>query len=476
MKQLLRFVTGPIRVRIMVAVILVSGVALAVSGTIVLILQERHLETIATQTLQRVRARLEKEVKETNPTTGAPYASVSEILQAHLARSVMSPTAGEIGFVGTSVRWVAPPAVDVRPEQDTELVAMIRGHLDDPHSVIRTVETSVTRYRVLVVPIRVGQDTGGLVQVIDMERATAELRGAMRQYTGIAVATVLLLIVPTWLVMGRLLAPIGELRRATDAIDENDLTTRVSSRGRDDLSALARAVNRMLDRVQAAVEAQRNLLDDVSHELRTPITIVRGHLELMDPEDPGDVASTREVAIDELDRMGNLVSDLLLLAKADQADFVVPDVTELTELTLQVLTKARALGDRDWRLEGLANGSAVMDSDRITQAWLQLAANAVKYSAPGTVVGIGSVFNGNEVLLHVRDEGIGMSSEEIAMVSTRSVRTGKAVLFASGHGLGLSIVNSIAEAHGGKLDIQSMEGHGSLFTLRIPRSGPEPGV
>ena len=91
----------------------------------------------------------------------------------------------------------------------------------------------------------------------------------------------------------------------------------------------------MLDRVQTSVEAQRNLLDDVGHELRTPIAVVRGHLELTDPADPEDVRQTQLLAIDELDRMGVLIDDLILLAKSSQTDFITPvdtDVAELTEL------------------------------------------------------------------------------------------------------------------------------------------------
>lgn len=88
-----------------------------------------------------------------------------------------------------------------------------------------------------------------------------------------------------WPLVGRLLRPIEELRRAVDSIDELDLTTRVPVRGRDELAALTGTVNRMLDRVQRTVGDQRQLLDDVGHELRTPITVVRGHLELVDPSD-----------------------------------------------------------------------------------------------------------------------------------------------------------------------------------------------
>jgi len=96
----------------------------------------------------------------------------------------------------------------------------------------------------------------------------------------------------------------------------------------------------MLDRVQTSVEAQRNLLDDVGHELRTPIAVVRGHLELTDPTDPEDVHQTQLLAIDELDRMGVLIDDLILLAKSAQSDFITPVDTDVAELTEMVFDKS----------------------------------------------------------------------------------------------------------------------------------------
>ncbi|WP_197510765.1 HAMP domain-containing histidine kinase [Tessaracoccus coleopterorum] len=92
------------------------------------------------------------------------------------------------------------------------------------------------------------------------------------------------------------------------------------------------------------------------------------------------MGQTRDLAIDELDRMGGLVNDLLVLAKAGQTDFVTPQWADLALLTDQTFEKARTLGERRWRLEGVATAEAWLDPTRITQAWLQLAANAVKYS------------------------------------------------------------------------------------------------
>lgn len=228
----------------------------------------------------------------------------------------------------------------------------------------------------------------------------------------------------------------------------------------------------MLDRVQTSVEVQRNLLDDVGHELRTPIAVVRGHLELIDPSDPEDVRQTQPLAIDELDRMGMLVDDLILLAKSAQSDFTTPVTTDIVELTELVFDKSLALGERRWQLESAAFTRASIDPTRITQAWLQLVDNAVKYSERCSTVSLGSAVRDGHLLMWVGDEGIGITPEEIDLVRQRFKRTSNAQKLASGTGLGLSIVETIVAAHAGELDIRSQVGVGSVFTMRIPLTAP----
>ncbi|OLO66652.1 sensor histidine kinase, partial [Actinomyces oris] len=294
----------------------------------------------------------------------------------------------------------------------------------------------------------------------------------MAFYAAAAVFTVALVTGLAWFAVERLLRPIEQLRRATESIGEEDLTTRVPVKGRDDLTALAEAVNRMLDRVQTSVEAQRNLLDDVGHELRTPIAVVRGHLELTDPSDPEDVRQTQLLAIDELDRMGMLVNDLILLAKSVQSDFVTPTDTDVAELTELVFDKSLALGERRWKMESAAFTRAMIDPTRITQAWLQLVANAVKYSEHCSTVSLGSAVRDGHLQMWVTDEGIGIAPEDIDLVRQRFKRTAGAQELASGAGLGLSIVETIVAAHGGRLDIRSEVGRGSVFTMVVPLKTP----
>jgi two-component system OmpR family sensor kinase len=223
----------------------------------------------------------------------------------------------------------------------------------------------------------------------------------------------------------------------------------------------------MLDRLESSFVTQRQLLDDAGHELRTPLTVLRGHLEVLDPDDAEDVAATRTLLLDETDRMSRLVNDLLMLAKARRPDFVDAHATEVEVLTHGILDRARALADRAWLLDGVARGSAALDGQRITQAMLQLADNAARHTRSGDEIGIGSRHHEGHVELWVRDTGPGVPvglRGEVFERFTRGERNDE------GFGLGLSIVRAIAEAHGGDVVLDDTD-VGATFRLRIPSGG-----
>ena len=469
--------TVTIGTRIMWAIVLVAGIALVMCGTIVWTLGQSSVSADATNRLEHSRDRIRQLAADRqDPSSGQPLEDVSAVLRTHIQRTAEGRGEAELGFVGTDagteLTWVSSDNVSFRPEEDKELLTRVTAQAAASESVIETVRTPTSSYRVLVVPLQGGAQRGALVHVIDLKVAESQLRRTMAFYAAAAVFTVALVTGLAWFAVERLLRPIEQLRRATESIGEEDLTTRVPVKGRDDLTALAAAVNRMLDRVQTSVEAQRNLLDDVGHELRTPIAVVRGHLELTDPADPEDVRQTQLLALDELDRMGMLVGDLILLAKSVQSDFVTPVDTDVAELTELVFDKSLALGERRWKMESAAFTRAMVDPTRITQAWLQLVANAVRYSEHCSTVSLGSAVRDSHLQMWVRDEGIGIAPEDIDLVRQRFKRTAGAQELASGTGLGLSIVETIVAAHGGRLDILSEVGRGSVFTMVIPLKPP----
>jgi signal transduction histidine kinase len=178
------------------------------------------------------------------------------------------------------------------------------------------------------------------------------------------------------------------------------------------------------------------------------------------------------LVLDELDRMTRIVDDLLLLAKAEAPDFLHLDTVDVAALTDELRTKLEGLPTRAWALDGRGRGVVVADRQRLTQALMQLAENAVKHTQPEDEVAVGSLVGGGEVRFWIRDEGTGIASAEQPDVFRRFSR-GAASARGDGAGLGLSIVQAIAEAHHGRVELASEPGAGSTFTLVIPVDQPE---
>ena len=213
------------------------------------------------------------------------------------------------------------------------------------------------------------------------------------------------------------------MRETADEINDSDLSRRLPETGNDDITALTRTFNRMLDRLEAAFVGQRQFLDDAGHELKTPLTVLRGHLELLDVGNPEEIAETRELLLDEIDRMSRLVGELILLAKSDRPDFVTPRPVDLTGLTVDTLAKARGLGDRTWTLDETASITVPVDEQRLTQALLQLCDNAVKHTDVGDEVALGSSYDGGTARLWVRDTGPGVAAEDRGQIFERFGRS-----------------------------------------------------
>jgi signal transduction histidine kinase len=325
--------------------------------------------------------------------------------------------------------------------------------------------------------VRAGSGPAGAYVVTIASTPEARAIGEAGLLT-LVVATVLLVpaAIATWLLAGRVVAPLGTMRATTRAISESDLDGRIPTRHEpdsllwDELDDLATTMNAMLARLDVAFHAQRRFVDEAGHELRTPLTVVRGHLELMD-DDPAARAETLDLVVDELDRMGRLVADLQTLTKSTQPAFLHPAPVDLSVLTDVVLSRARGLGDRDWRLDGAAEVVVLADRQRLVQALLQLVSNAVAQTAPGDTIAVGSRVDGDEVVLWVRDSGPGVPPEARDRLFDRFVH-GEA---SDGSGLGLSIVEAIARAHGGRAALLDPGPGSTRFGLLLPERRPEPG-
>ncbi|MBD2204968.1 HAMP domain-containing histidine kinase [Calothrix sp. FACHB-1219] len=270
-----------------------------------------------------------------------------------------------------------------------------------------------------------------------------------------------------WVVAGKVLKPLNLLTKTTQSIRETDLTQRIPVKGADEIAQLTITFNEMLERLETAFSSQRDFINDASHELRTPITIIRGHLELLG-DDPQERQETIELVLDELDRMNRFVEDLLLLAKSEQPDFLNLEVVEINSLTLELYAKAKALAPRQWRLDALARGKIRADRQRLTQAIMNLAENATHHTKEGDAIGLGSDIRNNQLRLWVRDTGEGIPLSDQERIFQRFARGLIKHRRSNGAGLGLSIVQAIAEAHSGRIELFSRPHGGSTFTIVIP--------
>lgn len=468
--------TGPrfsVRQRLTAAVALLTAAALVAVGATLFVLESRRLDRAIDDSLAQEVGELRRlQAEGIDPETGEPFTDPDRLITFFLSRNVPDadenlwqfPVSGTPAFVGEGQR-------DLRlSPRFTALVDRLRatGGVDD-------LTVAGRDFRVAVQPVQQGERTAAFVVSHDLDASRAQLDELMVTYALLSALSVVGIAgVASWLA-GRLLSPVRRLRETAQGINEGDLSARLEVTGNDDLSELQRTFNDMLDRLEEAFASQRRLLDDAAHELRTPLTVLQGHLEVLDLTDPDDVRTTRVLLLDEIDRMTRLVNDLLLLAKAERPDFVRLERTDVEALTLGVLERARGLADRTWLLDGVARTHLEADQQRLTQALLQLADNAVRHTGPGDEIGVGSRLRDGAVELWVRDTGTGVSP---ALRETIFERFAQGEDETDGFGLGLSIVGAIAEAHEGRVVLDDAPpatdtgtGTGATFRLVLPTRG-----
>lgn len=396
---------------------------------------------------------------------------VNTLLRRYLAEKVPDHNETFFSIVdGRASRRVGQEA-PARLDTDRELVARL-GEARVP--AYGWADSAAGRARYAVIPVSVPGDLrpAQLVAVEFRGREGDEIDSSILILILVGLGSLIIAGSVGWLIAGRVLAPVRLVRSTAERIGESDLTRRIEVHGNDDVAQLALTFNHMLDRLEGAFGTQRRFLDDAGHELRTPITVIRGHLEVMG-DDPAEREETMRLVMGELDRMRRIVDDLLLLAKAQRPDFVRPAPVELADLTVELLAKARVLGDRDWRLGSLAEETVLADGERLTQALTQLTANAVAHTGPGDRIEVGSEVRDGRVLLRVSDTGTGVDPAVRERVFERFTRADRPAP-REGAGLGLAIVASIAEAHGGRVRLDSVPGEGATFTLDLPLRQPSP--
>ena len=414
-----------------------------------------------------------------DPLTSQPFAHPRRLFQVYLERNVPSSEEALFTFVnGRFHRQLLErfPLVRLPAETLADWAALSSNLPGRGERVTGTFSTELGKAHYRVRRVELGGHTGAFVVATLPAKELDEIRDLQTYGVGVTLIVLLLASAAAWLIAGRALAPVRELTMTARSISQSDLTRRIGVYGAGDAAEMARSFNAMLDRLERVFRGQREFVQDASHELRDPLTIVRGHLELMG-DDPVERRQTVTLVIDELDRMSRMVDDLQLLAEAEQPDFVQREPLDLALIAHELVAKASALAPRSWILDHAAGGTVLADRHRLTEAVMNLAHNAVQHTSADDTIAIGTALTHDEALIWVRDTGTGVPLSEQERIFDRFTRGREASRRYRGGGLGLANVKAIAEAHDGRVELESRLNEGSTFTIIIPRypveQGPE---
>ena len=318
----------------------------------------------------------------------------------------------------------------------------------------------------------------GAVYAYEYDTEQAELLAGFQRNLLRVSGIVAAIVVALSAVLSRVLTrQIRELLEAIRSVREGAYSHRAAVEGRDELSQIAQEFNSLTDRLQTTEEARRRFVSDASHELKTPLAAIRLLTDSILQTDGIDPATTREFVADigqEANRLSRITEDLLQLTRLDGDVLPSAAVVDPLPILEQVLRMMELIAEeRDITLtyQGEEGCRILGSMDETRNIIYNLVDNAVKYTRDGGRVEVELKRRGEEVLLTVADEGVGIPEEELTKIFQRFYRVDKArSRAAGGTGLGLSIVRDTLEKRGGTISAANRPGGGAVFTVRWPRA------
>jgi heavy metal sensor kinase len=331
--------------------------------------------------------------------------------------------------------------------------------------------------RVLSVPLTVDDQRVGVLQIgenrylVDLTLRTMlwVLAGALALFVSVAA-------IAGYLLTGQVLGPLEKVTAAASSItNADDLSRRIPNpeHSENEIGILIEAFNQTLNRLEQLFSTQKRFMADVSHELRTPLTVIKGNVSLLRKMKTPDEESLQTIE-GEVDRLTRMVGDLLLLAQAESGKLPLNlSRVELDSVLLEVFQQVKVLaGDKiNLKITDMEPVEVMADRDRIKQVYLNLLANAVKYTPSGGSVMVSIRRIQERIETTITDTGPGIPARDLPHIFERFYRGDKARTRSadgSSFGLGLSIAFWIVKNHGGAIEVQSNEGAGTTFMVWLP--------
>lgn len=329
--------------------------------------------------------------------------------------------------------------------------------------------------RVYSIPwTRHGRPTGVTQMVSSLTDMRRDVQGLTRTLlTLIPIALILSGIAAAFLT-DRMLNPVRKITSTAASISSADLSQRLPVNGTDEFSRLSATFNAMLERLEDAFERQRRFTADASHELRTPLTAIKGHtsMALHGEATLGECQRALAGADRAASNMARIVSDLLLLARSDNGQMPIErtsiPVKELFEAAVEYLD---AHEHPFVMIEVQPTLSVAGDRMHLTRVMTNLLENASRHTPRNGRILITASPEDEIVKIVVSDTGSGIAAKHLPHLFERFYRIdGARARRSGGTGLGLSICKSIVDAHGGSIEVQSLEGEGTTLMVRLPRA------
>jgi signal transduction histidine kinase len=316
-------------------------------------------------------------------------------------------------------------------------------------------------------------DDGTTIIAARSTEDVTETVGTIVQLVVVAVPLVVLLLGATvWIVVGRALRPVEQMRREVDAVSSTNLDRRLAEPGTDDeIGRLAHTLNAMLDRLDESQRAQNRFISDASHELKSPLASLRQFAEVArDYPDRVTAPDLTDAILEEGARLERLVQSMLVLAHTDESTLsVTRKAVDLDDALLAEAARLRSSGTLTVDTSGVGAGRVLGDAGLLTQVVRNLVDNAARHAHSSIILALHD--DGSNVLLTVDDDGPGVPPADRERVFDRFVRLDEArARDDGGSGLGLSIVRATVVAHGGTVRIRESSRGGARAEVLLPAS------